>query len=135
MNKILITINDYQRLLALIEFASLRAKMPDIIARLYQELLNAKMVPQDKIPDCVVTMNSSVLLKELSGDRVTELTLTYPQEANSADRRISVFTPIGLELLGKQTGDRVSWKVPGGTGKFEIMEVTYQPEAVGDFNL
>jgi regulator of nucleoside diphosphate kinase len=38
-------------------------------------------------------------------------------------------------LLGRQVGDKVSWKVPTGVGHFEVAKILYQPEAVGHYHL
>ena len=131
----IITINDYQRLLGLIEFASLTGKMPGIISKLYQGLVNAKMLPQTNISSDVVTMNSRILLKDILNEREAEVTITYPQDADNRERKISIFSSIGVALLGRKVGDVVSWTTPKGMGEFQILEVIYQPEAVGDFSL
>ena len=133
--KMIITINDYQRLLGLIEFASLTGKMPDIISKLYKGLANAKMLPQTNISSDVVTMNSRILLKDILNEREAAVTITYPQDADNRERKISVFSSIGVALLGRRVGDIVSWTTPKGMGEFEILEVIYQPEAVGDYSL
>jgi len=133
--KMIITINDYQRLLGLIEFASLTGKMPAIISNLYKGLVNAKMLPQTNISSDVVTMNSRILLKDILNEREADVTITYPQDADNRERKISVFSSIGVALLGRKVGDTVSWTTPKGMGEFEILEVIYQPEAVGDFSL
>ncbi len=134
-NRMLITTNDYQRLMGLIEFAALKKKMPEIVTRLVDRFNGAKMVSQEKIANGVVTMNSRVLFKEVSSGREAEITITYPQEADNREKKVSVFSPIGVALLGRQVGDMVSWKVPNGVGEFEIIKVTYQPEAVGHYYL
>src|SRR5688572_10103241 len=133
--KMVITINDYQRLLGLIELASLKAKMPEVVSHLYKGLVTAKMLPQLNISSDVVTMNSRILLKDISNEREAEVAITYPQDADSRERKISVFSSIGVALLGRQVGDVVSWNTPNGMGQFEILEVIYQPEAVGDYSL
>jgi len=132
--KIVITVNDYLRLTGLMN-GSLKARMPEMIAGLYKELARSKMLPQESISGNIITMNSRVLLKEVSMGREVELTITYPQDANNRERRISVFSSIGIALIGRKVGDVVSWKVPSGNGQFEILRVTYQPEAVGDYSL
>lgn len=133
--KMVITINDYQRLIGMMELASLQGKMPEIILQLYKELKRAEMFSQENISRNVITMNSCVLLKDLSSEREAELTITYPQDADNHERKISIFSSIGIALLGKQPGDVVSWKTPLGIGQFEILKVTYQPEAVGHYSL
>ena len=133
--RMVITVNDYQRLTGLTEFAALKERMPEIATRLYKQLTGAKMVSQELISHGIITMNSRVLLKDAVNGREAEITITYPQHADNRERKVSVFSSIGKALLGKQVGDVVSWKVPSGNGQFEILKVTYQPEAVGDFSL
>lgn len=133
--RMVVTANDYERLLGLKELASSKEKMPDTVSRLYDALMNAKKLSQDTISGNVITMNSRVLLQDISSEREAELTITYPQDANNLKRKVSVFSSIGIALLGKQVGDVVSWNTPAGKGQFEILKVTYQPEAVGDFSL
>ena len=133
--KMVITINDYQRLLGLIEFASMTGRMPEVVSHLYKGLVTAKMLPQVNISSDVVTMNSRILLKDILNEREAEVTITYPQDADNRERKISVFSSIGVALLGRQAGDVVSWSTPKGMGQFEILEVIYQPEAVGDYSL
>ncbi|HEX5169627.1 MAG TPA: nucleoside diphosphate kinase regulator [Cyclobacteriaceae bacterium] len=133
--RMIITTNDYHRLIRLMESAPLKAKMPEFAAHLYKELVKAEMVPQERIPGNVVTMNSRVFLQEMASKREAELTITYPQDADNLKRKVSVFSRIGAALIGKQVGDVTSWATPKGNKWFEILKVTYQPEAVGDYSL
>ncbi|HWJ29007.1 MAG TPA: GreA/GreB family elongation factor, partial [Flavisolibacter sp.] len=61
--------------------------------------------------------------------------ITYPKDSDRREGRISVFSEIGLALLGRKENDVVSWRVPNGTGRFVIEKVIYQPEASGDYSL
>jgi regulator of nucleoside diphosphate kinase len=134
-NRIVVTVNDYQRLMGLTEFASLKVKMPYIANRLLENLKTARrMLPQD-IDGSIITMNSRVRLKDLASEREMEIAITYPQDAEPVERRVSVFSEIGLALFGRKEKEVVSWRVPGGVGSFEITKITYQPEAAGDFYL
>ena len=135
MNQITVTINDYQRLVGLMEFASLKVKMPESVNKFYKKLEAAQMLPQEGIDHKVITMNSKIKLREISSERETEITIVYPHEPEPRERRVSVFSPIGTALFGRRERDVVSWNVPGGVGFFEILKVTYQPEAAGDFHL
>ncbi len=134
-NRMIITTNDYQRLMNLMESAPSKTRLPEFAAHLYKELAKAEMVPQERIPRNVVTMNSRVFLKETSSNREAELTITYPQDADNLKRKVSVFSRVGAALIGKQVGDITSWDTPKGNKRFEILKVTYQPEAVGDYSL
>lgn|SRR5687768_3957640 len=130
-----ITVNDYQRITGLIEFAALQNKNREIADRLMKELKYAKTFPQDKISDNIVTMNSRVLLRDVASGREVEVTITYPQDADSKEQKISVFSTIGVALLGCREGDITSWRVPGGIGRFKVEKVLYQPEAEGHYYL
>lgn len=130
-----ITINDYQRLMGFVELASLKTKMPVVTNKLVERLDTAKLFPQNQIAKNVITMNSRVKLKDLRTNRVAEITITYPQDADSRERRVSVFSEIGLALLGQKENDIVSWRVPNGMGSFQVEKVLYQPEAAGDYFL
>lgn len=130
-----ITVNDYERITELMEFDVLKNKNSEIADRLLKELKVAKRFPQDRISGNIVTMNSRVLLKELTSGRETEITITYPRDADNREKRVSVLSPIGVALLGCREGDITSWRVPGGTGHFKVEKVLYQPEAAGDFSL
>lgn len=121
---LMLTQNDYQRLKA---FSG-----PGGLA---EQLKSARLFSQTEIAKDVVTMNSRVRLKDLATNREVEVTVTYPQDANPRERRLSVFSEIGMALLGRKEGDIVSWRVPAGTGRFHIVKVTYQPEAAGDYSL
>jgi regulator of nucleoside diphosphate kinase len=130
-----ITVNDYQRLMGFVELASFKTKMPGVTNKLIARLDSAKLFPQNEIAKNVITMNSRVRLKDVTTKRVAEITITYPQDADARARRVSVFSEIGLALLGQKEDDIVSWRIPNGTGRFQIEKVIYQPEASGDYFL
>jgi regulator of nucleoside diphosphate kinase len=131
----IITVNDYQRLIELIEFGSLKTGNQKVIDGLYKRLREAKVIPQEDIGKRVITMNSRVMLKDLASKRETEISITYPQDSEPRERRVSVLSDIGLALLGREERDIVSWKIPTGIGSFQIMKVAYQPEAAGHYYL
>lgn len=99
------------------------------------ELDRAKTVDLAALAPDVVTMNSTVRIRERDSDRTMLLTLVFPDLANPELNRISVIAPLGAALLGYRAGDRVSFNVPTGTRACEIVEVVYQPEAAGDLHL
>lgn len=130
-----ITINDYQRLMGLMELTSEKVTRPEIAERLFNNLRAAKMLNQEEIAHNIITMNSRVKLKDVNSKRETEITITYPQDAEPVERRVSVLSEVGLALLGRKENELVSWKIPNGLGRFEITKITYQPEAEGHYYL
>ncbi len=101
-----------------------------------QELLDtAELLPSRRLPPDVVSMNSEIeVLGQAPGQR-QRLTLCYPAEASPAQGRVSVLSPVGLSLLGRAVGERVSWQAGrGAVGSLLIQALTYQPEACGEFS-
>ena len=51
-------------------------------------------------------------------------TLVAENEANLAEKKISIESPIGKGLVGKSVGDIAEVEVPAGVIPFEILEIT-----------
>lgn len=105
------------------------------LTELIAELERAEVVLSDEIPDDVVTMNSTVVLRDLDTNATETYTLVYPNHANIARNRLSVLAPVGTAILGYHVGDVVRWRVPAGVRRLRIQEVVFQPERVGAFHL
>ena len=96
----------------------------------------ATVVPEELIPPNVVTMNSRVRFMDLNTHEESEATVVYPERASEEKGRVSVLKPVGAALLGLSVGDTVAWPLPGGGEKnLRILEVLYQPEAEGHWDL
>ncbi|MBF6624148.1 MAG: nucleoside diphosphate kinase regulator [Pseudomonadales bacterium 32-61-5] len=129
---IIITKPDLQRLERLLD--SLDDYGPAAEA-LEQELSRAQVVERSELPAGVVSMNSRVHCREESGGKDYHLTLVFPQDAGK-DGTVSVLAPVGTALLGMTVGQHIDWPTPSGKVlKLTLLEVEYQPEAAGDFNL
>ena len=99
------------------------------------ELSKAEIVPSEKIDKDVVTMNSEVKLFFENTQKEQSFKIVYPQDANLKENKISIFSPIATALIGYKIGDEIEWIVPGGMTKIKILDLIYQPEAAGDFDL
>ena len=53
-----------------------------------------------------------------------EYTLVSEEEADLAQKKISISSPIGKGILGKAVGDVTEIKVPAGLLKFEIINIS-----------
>jgi transcription elongation factor GreA len=49
--------------------------------------------------------------------------LVGPYESNPDSGRISIASPLGKALIGKEEGDEIEVKTPGGIQEFEILEI------------
>lgn len=66
-------------------------------------------------------------------DLDTEEEITYqllgPEESDVKTGSISVFSPIGQSVIGKEVGDEVTVKTPGGIRHFEVINITASESA------
>lgn len=134
-NSRIVTLLDYERLWRLIEPIMAKGKTPAVVDRLVRRLKIAQLVPSDVISKHVVTMNSRILLTNLANNKQTEIQLTYPKDEDRLRTKISIFSDIGVELLGSQKGEVAAWQTPLGWGQFSVEEILYQPEAAREYQL
>ena len=80
-------------------------------------------------------MNSRVVVKDVENGENSEYTLVFPEQADVAQGRLSVVSPIGTAILGYSKGDTITWQTPGGPRQIKITDIPYQPEAAGDYHL
>ena len=134
---IYITRPDHERLTKLIELAREREgdANREYLNRLEEELERAEVVEQKDIPPDVITMRSTVSLKDLDTGGKMIYWLAFPTEANYSEGKISVLAPVGTALLGYRRGDVIEWEVPSGVRRLRVEKVLYQPEAKGDYHL
>ena len=134
---IYITKPDHERLTKLIEIAREREgdTNREYLDRLEEELERAEVVEQKDIPPDVITMRSTVSLKDLGTGEEMICWLAFPTEANYDEGKISVLAPIGTAMLGYRRGDVIEWQVPSGVRRLKVEEVLYQPESKGDYHL
>jgi regulator of nucleoside diphosphate kinase len=133
---IYITELDYNRLNGLIDRTRDRNGTDrEYLNKLEAELDRAEIVDPENIPSDVITMRSTVRLKDLVSGESATYSLVFPTEANFADGKISVLAPIGTAILGYREGDTIEWPVPSGLRKLKVEEILYQPESAGDHEL
>lgn len=99
------------------------------------ELARAQIIEPQEAPRTLVTMNSRVTYENFKSGKRRTVRLVYPRDADVAANRISVLAPLGSALLGLSEGQEIEWTMQGGTRKIKVLEVVYQPEAAGDWDL
>ena len=93
------------------------------IQRLQERLSRVRLIDENEIPDDKVYILTTVKLKDLDFGDVLEYTLVSPAEADVAQNKISVASPIGKALLGKGAGENVNIDVPAGVLRYQILEI------------
>lgn len=103
---IVVSETDYERLMGLA--GSVSEQFEEVAEELMLELDRAKVVPQKRLPGNVVRMGSTVEFRSNDGQE-RRVTLVYPGEADIAQGKISILTPIGTALIGLAPGQSMSW--------------------------
>ena len=101
-----------------------QGKLEARIAKLEDTLARARIVNENEVDTSKAYILSNVRVKNLSNDAEQTYTLVSEQEADISEGKISVNSPVGKGLLGKEEGDEVEIDVPAGTVTFKILEIT-----------
>ncbi len=94
------------------------------IAKMDEVLANARLIDESQLDTSKVLVLSTVRIKNQTNGMELTYKLVAESEADLKSGKISVTSPIGKGLLGKQVGEIADISVPNGTLKFEILEIT-----------
>lgn len=94
------------------------------INELEKAMSNARIISTDDIDTSKVTILAKVKIKNVATSKEFEYKLVSETEASIREKKISINSPIGQGLLGKEIGDIAEVQTPKGTIKFEIMNIS-----------
>jgi transcription elongation factor GreA len=94
------------------------------ISKLEALVANARLVDESKLDLSKVSVLSKVKVRNKKTNQEFTYTLVAETEADLKAAKISVSSPIGKGLLGKQKGDLAEVTTPGGMLEFEILDIT-----------
>ncbi|MCL6517393.1 MULTISPECIES: transcription elongation factor GreA [Alicyclobacillus] len=93
------------------------------IMTLEKMLRNARIIQDNDVNTDVVSIGSTVRLRDIEFDEEVEYTIVGSAEADPASNKISNESPVGRALLGKSIGSVVEVAVPAGTIQFKILSI------------
>ncbi|GMA57094.1 transcription elongation factor GreA [Alicyclobacillus sacchari] len=93
------------------------------IMTLEKQLRNARIINEDEVDTNVVSIGSTVTLRDVEFDEDVQYTIVGSAEANPAENKISNESPVGKALLGKTIGSIVEVNVPAGVIQFKILDI------------
>jgi transcription elongation factor GreA len=94
------------------------------IQRLEGELVNARVIDEATIDTSKVSILTRVTVTNLNNKKQVTYYLVSEKEADLKLGKISVSSPIGKGLLGKQVGEVAEVQVPAGLLKFKVENIT-----------
>lgn len=94
------------------------------IAKLKNVVANARIIDESQLDMSKILIHSVVKLKNTANKKEFTYTLVADSESDVRNGKLSVKSPIGHGLLGKQVGEIAEIQVPNGIMKFEIIEIS-----------
>jgi transcription elongation factor GreA len=93
------------------------------ITELECDIGKAEVIEIDDGPSDRVIFGKTVLIYNIVTDEEIRYQILGPYESEPENGKISVHSPIGQALIGREVGDEVKVKTPGGIQEFEILEI------------
>jgi transcription elongation factor GreA len=111
------------------EYHAAREKQAFIEGRLIEiedKIARAAVIDVSQMSGSVIRFGATVKLVDEDTDEESTYTIVGEDEADIAQRRLSVTAPLARALIGRQKGDSVDLTTPGGSKSYEILKVTYK---------
>ncbi len=99
----------------------IEARIKDIEAK----LALAEVIDPSKLSGSRVSFGAKVKLSNLDTDEEVTYKIIGAEEAKLDDGTLSISSPLARSLLGKEVGDEVKVRMPGGDRTYEILDVTF----------
>jgi len=93
------------------------------ISELGYKLGNADVIEPDDLPKDRAVFGCGVVLENIDTGESVEYQLVGPDESNIEEGRISVKSPLGLAIIGREVGEEVLVQAPAGKRTYEIVEI------------
>ena len=103
------------------EARELQANTEDRIAKLESMLKSAVIISLHHSE--VVGIGSIVKLEKLKDGSKMKYKIVGSEEANLADAKLSIHSPLGSAMVGKKKGDEFKVTTPGGVVEYKIIEI------------
>ena len=90
------------------------------------KLARAEVIDITKLVGSKVAFGARIKLSNTQTEEEVEYRIVGADEADLKEGTISVTSPLARSLLGKEAGDEVKMRMPGGERLYEILEVTFK---------
>lgn len=103
-----------------------QAHLEDKINKMKLAIAEAKIVDISRLSTDSVQIMSKVEMTNMANNAKMSYTIVSESEANLREGKISITTPIAKGLLNKKVGDVVEIKIPRGTIKLRIDNISLE---------
>ncbi len=96
------------------------------IIDLKQKLAVAEVIDTSKINQSRAAFGARVKVLDIGADEEYIFYLVSTEEADVKAGKISINSPVGRALLGKEPGDTVTVKAPARTLEYEVLDISFE---------
>jgi transcription elongation factor GreA len=96
------------------------------IQELKSKIALAQVIDPSKIRQSSVAFGAKVKVLDIEADEEYTFNLVGPEEADVKQGKISLSSPVGKALIGKEVGDTAVIKAPARTIEYEILEINFE---------
>nr|WP_319395238.1 transcription elongation factor GreA [uncultured Desulfobacter sp.] len=93
------------------------------IGELSYKIGKAKVIDPNSVPKDVIRFASRVLVENLDTEEEQEYMIVGEDEADIKKGKISVTSPLGSALIGKELGEEAIVQAPGGKRVYEVVGI------------
>jgi transcription elongation factor GreA len=93
------------------------------IQEIKNNLATSIIIDLKNLTDDRIVFGSTVTIEDINTEEVARYQLVGPFESDINENKISITSPIGKALIGKEVGDEVRVNTPGGVREFEIVDI------------
>jgi transcription elongation factor GreA len=93
------------------------------IAKLEERLASARVIEKREISKDVVSVGSTVRLRDVDAKQTVEYRIVGSAEANPAELKLSNESPVGRAIIGHKKGETIEVTTPRGSLKYKILEI------------
>ena len=96
------------------------------IQELQGKIAMAQVIDPATIKQSKVAFGAKVKVLDVEADEEYVFILVGTEEADVKQSKISISSPVGRALIGKEVGDTAEIKAPARTIEYEILEITFE---------
>ncbi len=90
------------------------------------KLANAQVIDTKNLPSDRIVFGATVRLSDIDNGQEVSYRIVGEDEADVKNGKISVTSPVGQALIGKELNDTVQVRAPGGVREYEILDIRYE---------
>lgn len=97
-----------------------------IIKDLESKISRAQLIDPTKMSGSRIMMGATIELVDVDTENESTYVLVGPAEADLENNLISVSSPLGRAMIGKEEGDEFTFTAPVGSRNYEVLGVAYK---------